>query len=550
MSKPGRAILMLCVLSTLGAGCRMFRAEHYMEQISTQRELREIEPLDLDSMCVAPEDEPENPDIPVCPIEPEEGPPPEEVTLTLQECRAVALERNLQLGVELITPAIAAQSVSEEEARFEPLFFGRAGYLDSEQPTSSALDSTQVNQWNGDLGVQFPLRTGGTLTFDVGADRTETNNAFSTLNPAYSSAFNASISQNLLRNAGPRANTYAIQIARYDTQISEARAKLEVIRVLAAVDRVYWRLYAARRLAEVRRNEYELAVALLDQAKRLVDAGAAAEVEVIRAEAGVGERVVEVIRADNGVRDRERELKRVINKAALPVDSPTVVLPATEPNPVRYYLDLPRLVEAALGTRMEMLELELQIARDAATIDFQRNQALPVLALDYTFTVHGLGSSTGDAFDLMFDHDFNTHRAGLQFSVPIGNQQALSRLRGAIFARVQRLATKDLREVEIREQVAASVDQLEATWQAILATRQSVILAARNLDAEQRQFELGLRTSTDVLNAQTSLADAQSQEIAALVEYQVAQIDLAFATGTVLGATRVRWEPIVPPTKG
>jgi len=33
------------------------------------------------------------------------------------------------------------------------------------------------------------------------------------------------------------------------------------------------------------------------------------------------------------------------------------------------------------------------------------------------------------------------------------------------------------------------------------------------------------------------------------VDYQVAQIDLAFATGTVLGATQVRWEPAVLPAE-
>ena len=63
------------------------------------------------------------------------------------------------------------------------------------------------------------------------------------------------------------------------------------------------------------------------------------------------------------------------------------------------------------------------------------------------------------------------------------------------------------------------------------------------VDVETRQFDLGLRTSTDVLDAQTRLADARLSEIAAVTEYQIAQVDIAFATGTVLGASRVVWEP-------
>ena len=35
-------------------------------------------------------------------------------------------------------------------------------------------------------------------------------------------------------------------------------------------------------------------------------------------------------------------------------------------------------------------------------------------------------------------------------------------------------------------------------------------------------------------------------ESSSLAEYQIALVDLAYATGTVLGAARIQWEPIVP----
>ncbi len=92
-----------------------------------------------------------------------------------------------------------------------------------------------------------------------------------------------------------------------------------------------------------------------------------------------------------------------------------------------------------------------------------------------------------------------------------------------------------------------AIDQLDANWQRILAAQQRVVLAARTLDAEIRQFEQGLRTSTEVLEAQARLADAQSSEINAIAEYQIAQVDIAFAAGMLLGASNVAWEPIPAP---
>jgi outer membrane protein TolC len=62
-----------------------------------------------------------------------------------------------------------------------------------------------------------------------------------------------------------------------------------------------------------------------------------------------------------------------------------------------------------------------------------------------------------------------------------------------------------------------------------------------------RQFEVGLRTSTDVLDAQTNFANAQSAEITALVNYEISLVDLAYATGTLLGADKVQWEATTPP---
>jgi outer membrane protein TolC len=162
--------------------------------------------------------------------------------------------------------------------------------------------------------------------------------------------------------------------------------------------------------------------------------------------------------------------------------------------------------------------------------------------------VNGLGETRSDSYDLLTDHKFQDHMIGLQLLVPLGNKAAKSRVMQAFYQRQQRLASKENREKLIELEVLNAIDQLEANWQRILAARQNVLLQERLFKAEQRQFELGLRTSTDVLDAQTKFAEAQSSEILALGQYQISQVDLAFATGTLLGAAKVQWQPIVPQT--
>jgi outer membrane protein len=531
-------ILIGCVL-ILSTGCDLFPCdEDFYDFPIEHKKFQMIEPLKLKKAKT------------VEPIVPEVNElPPEKLELTLEQCRVLALQNNLELKAQLINPAIAAERVSEEESKFEAAFVSDVSVSKTNTPAASYFDEiagSKVDNVRTDLGVQLPLRTGGTVTFDLVDNWTKTDATLTQFNPIYSTDLSISISQPLLRGAGKRANMYSIRIASLERQITDARTKLEVIRVLAALDRVYWRLYAARKELDVRQKQYDLAQTQLEQAQRFVKSGQRASVEVIRAEAGVAQQLEAIIVAENNLRDRERELKRVVNKTGLEMRTPTELIPLTEPDPIRYELRKDQLIESAIENRAEMLELELQIAQDATTVDYFRNQALPLVTLDYTYNINGLGATRPDAYDLLFDNTFADHRAGLQLLVPLGNEAGQSRLRQAFYQRRQRLANRDNRKALIELEVLNAVDQVEANWQRILASRKRALLDGRLFEAERRQFELGLSTSTDVLESQTTFADAQSSEILALAEYQIALVDLAYATGTLLGAAKIEWQPIVP----
>jgi outer membrane protein TolC len=528
----------LCVLVSL-AGCEELAKEEEFYTIKVKPEqTREIQTLKLEPKADGNKPTEVN------------KPAQSEIKLSIEQCRAMTLANNLDLKVQLIEPAIAARQVGAEEAKFESAFFSNISYNNIRQPISVLINqASEYKSGTVDFGVQVPLQTGGIVKFDLADNRTESN--FDPFFPiSYTATSSLSISQPLLQGAGKRANTHSIRIVEYERQITDARTKLEVIRVLADADRGYWRLYAARRELEVRKKEYELAQAQLEQTRRRVKSGEKAEVEVVRSEAGVAERLQNIIIAENELRNRERELKQILNESGLTMDTPTVVVPTTEPDPVLYELDRQRLTASAVENRMEMLELELQIAEDVSTVDYYKNQALPLVTLDYTYRLNGLGAARSDAYDMMDDRNFTDRIAGLRVVVPLGNEAAKSRLLQAFYQRRQRLVSKENRRTLIEKEVLAAVDQLEANWQSILASRQNAILAGRLYEAEKRQFELGLRTSTDVLDAQAKFANAQSAEVKSLAEYQIAQVDLAYATGMLLGAAKVRWEPIVPDVHG
>jgi outer membrane protein len=544
-------ILQFAIFSSLPGCIGPLDDEYYMRLHVPPERTRSIETLDIETFSRP---------------QPPAAEAPASLDLAIEQARADALAHNLDLQVALLDPTIAAQSISEQEARFEALLFGDVTYAKTDRPVLIETITTvppppgsppgtppQIIRRSGvvgisnesitaEPGVALPLTTGGTLSASLPLRQSELDDFFEA-GPQFS------ISQPLLRNAGPKAATYAIRVARYDAQITDARTKLQVMSVLADIDRAYWQLYAARRALEVRQQEYELAQRQLERARRLVEIGQAAEIEVVRAESGAAERLEGIIIAENELRLQQRQLKRVLNRPDLPIDSPTAILPVTPPDPVRYQLDASRLAEMAMDHRMELLEQEIELAKSASEIEFQRNQVLPLLNLDYIYSINGVGRSYGQAFDAVGSADFQDHIVRIRGEVPLGNEAARSALRRAIYRRLQRVHTRASRELTIRQEVLDAMDTIETSWQRIVAAQRRTILAARTVEGEQRQFDQGLRTSTEVLEAQASLADAQLAEVRAVADYEIAQVDLAVATGTLLGAAKVRWEPIAPPVK-
>jgi outer membrane protein TolC len=469
---------------------------------------------------------------------------PPSVQMTLAECRSRALQRNLDLRVQLFAPSIADAAVGVEMAKFENSIFANYNRNDQNLVTNLAGNDNAATD-TAELGLTMPLATGGTI--NLSGESLVSENDIETGIPGNQDnqgGLQFSMSQPILRGAGVEANTASIRVAKLNSQIADARTKLEAIRVLANVDRAYWNLYAAVRELEVRQQQYELALVQLELARRLVRAGQTAEVEVIRAESGVGSTLESIIVADNAVRLRQRDLKRIMNDPNLPIDATTYVSITTPPSPVSFKFDPEELCRKAIDNRMEMLELELQLSIDANNIDLARNQALPLFTVDYTYQYFGYGSSFSQSWSSLGDADQYSVTATAR--IPLGNEAAKNRVQSAILNRLQRLATRDQRRLAIRQEVLNAMDNLENAWRRILAARLDTALAGRSYEAEKRQFDVGLRTSIEVLNAATRLGDAQSREVRALASWQISLVDLAFATGTQLGQARIDWSEVLP----
>jgi len=455
--------------------------------------------------------------------------PQREIKFTLDEVRAAALANNLDLKVEMIDPAIARENLDIERARYESTFFGSARYGKSDRTVGGEVSSQRY-----EAGVTTPLQTGGEITASMPVAES---------GGVSEAAASVSVVQSLLRGAGTRVNLYAIQLAAYAKDRVDASTKLRAIYILSDADIAYWSLYTARKQLDVSREQYKLAQDQLENARHKVEAGSAAKIEIIRAESGLASRLDTMISSETAVRNRERDLKRIMNRTDLPLNEQIDMIPMTDPEPKGMELDSEALVAAAMKNRMEMAVLESQLASNDIGVAVAKNNLLPTLDADYTFEAGGAGSTKSRAVRNVFDDPLADHSVGVSATIPLGNRAAEARLRQAHLAKVQTRLSRDVLEKDIRQEVYTAVDGLEQNWRRILAAEQGVGRAFRSYKVEQSQFQLGQRTSTEVLDAASSLAEAQVRKIDAYADYEIAQVVLARATGTLLGYGQIRLEP-------
>jgi len=468
--------------------------------------------------------------------------------LGLDAFRKSVLENNLGLKVERFNPATAEERFLAEQGKFEAILTGSASQqdaydgADAKATTQTITPSVEIpNRLGGNLSMGFPYtlrKSDQIVSYDfLGKPVVE--------GTTYTAGIDLSAEQPLLRNAGLRANYASINISGLQARQADARMKLAAIRLLALAEQSYWRYYADYENLKIQVNKYEMAQEQLRMARRMVEEGVRTKVEVTRADAGVAREFEAVIQAETTRRISERELKKVMNIPDLPVESTTVFQCASHPSPVGLVFDRQKVLALASDNRMELFENELQQLIADITVDLNRNLSLPDLRLNFKYSYSGSQPTFNKALETILDREFNAVTLGLFTSIPLeGNISAKARWRESVLSRQQTLAERAELELAIRQEVLDAMDSLEQNWKRIIASRLAVDLAREAYEAEKTQFQYGLRTSTDVLNALSDLSTAESTYVRALTDYQNALVDVAFATGTVLGESGVVWTPL------
>lgn len=484
--------------------------------------------------------------------------------LTLREAVLTAVRNNPGVIAESLGPVAEETGILQAQAQFDPIFGGESGITRLAEPTLSQLQAGLTDQdpilktntgfWNFSLGKS--LRSGGALQLEFLNDRTNSTLPFLFLNPSYSPELRLTLNQPLLRGFGLYFTNLRIELAETATDAAIERYKAAVADFILSVVANYWAVVGLEERLGVLKGSLELAEKTVRDNRTRVDVGVLPPVAVLESEAEAARRKEEVIVATNDLALAQRRLRQQV---FLPGESPFFpqsVEPIDRPSRDEVRVDVEDAIRTALERRPEIAATRLGIQGRQLDVALSENQLLPKVDVFGRIGTNSLaGTNAGriqdppfqgdydDALNALADGRYYSYAAGLRIEVPIGNAAAKSQ---AERARVEQQRAYDrYRQIvsEVSLEVSQAAGDVGSDLERIETTRIARELSEENLRNQTKRYEVGMVTTTDLLQFQNDLAAARVAEIQALIEYNISRTRLDRAQGTLLSSFDVEIAP-------
>jgi outer membrane protein TolC len=467
--------------------------------------------------------------------------------LTLDACLAIALTQNQDIIISGFGPQKSAMDVLAAKGEYDPVANTNVSYLEAEQSTSAetitfgGLASIEFFRTTSQssVGGKLPWGTQYSLTLDLSKEETTYNDFIE----EWSGSVSLSLTQPLLRGRGYDANLARIRTARKALAQAESQVRLQVMNSLAEVVRAYWDLAGAIEQVSVREKSLANAERLLDINEKRFEIGTVAPLEVVQAKAGVATRQSDLIGARAQVRDAMDRLKNVLG--VLPGDPlyGVHIAPVERPSLREVEVDFEESLAVALENRPDVETARLAI--ESARIEKKRasNDLLPQFDVTGSVTSGGRGHYMTDVFDGARELTDNSYTVGFRGSVPIPNRSARAahRRAGLDVREMEQRLVKTQQDVELS--VRSALRAVRTNRILVESNRQARALQESTLEAENRRLDLGYSTSFELLRVEEDLANAQTQEVQSIINYEKSIVDLRVAEGVLLSRLGIAYEP-------
>ncbi|MBJ6723957.1 TolC family protein [Geomesophilobacter sediminis] len=445
------------------------------------------------------------------------------VNLKLRDAIKSAVEKNLDVKVELYNPAMAEADIWRALGIYDPGLNLSLNYSRTNSFFGPGLGPFRTDTLEFQGGVSQLLSTGGTAGVNA-------NSAWNTSSSDYyTNNVNFTFSQPLLKNFGKETTELAINVAKYSKEGAMDRFRTKLSDVVNQVRKDYFTLYSLRQNLEVQRAAYNFALRNLTDTQGRVKAGVLPAIEILSAEVAVATQEKNIIDAEKALRDQMDVLR-----LELQIPGTDDIVPVDPPTEEPFAVAEKDAVVRALGQRPELVNQRVAVTINDLQQRVARNRTQPDLSLNANVGAGSYDNSFGGGVRKVFTVDAPAWGVGLTFSYPLGNHTAENDyIKSKLLLEQSQTQLQNL-EASVSNEVRTAIRALASNYKQIDVTKREVAAAKANLDAYQKKNAVGLATTKEVFDVLRAYVAAQGDEITAVVNYNNSLTQLWRSTGEIL----------------
>lgn len=492
--------------------------------------------------------------------------------MSLNDAIRLALTNNLELEIENYNEDINRMRVFGTKGFYDPVLSFSLGWNSAERPNTSILDAgqgipTTINKnWTFNTQVDQNVVGGGALNLSFNNQRSSTNRSFTFINPQYGSSFAAQFTQPLWRGFRQTQTERQLKIYNLDLEISDSQFKQRVSEIIQRVENQYWELVYAIENYEARRRSLGLAIVQFRNNEKRVEIGVMAPIEITSSRAEVASREQEMIQSEVQIINAQNSLRSLLAPDPRASLWSMSIIPTEQPEAQELRIGLNEAIETALARRPELEQIHFQMEQNEVDRRYFRKNGKPAVNLRLGVTSTGtsgqvLGTRTidqdgdgvpettipgvpledhpfygnfSDAWGQSFGFDYLTYIAAVDVEIPLRNRSNEAQLAQVSINERQLNSRLRSQQQAIMVDVRNAFEEILTRRKSLEAARVARELTEEQLEGENKRFEAGLSTNFEVLRYQRDLANAQVQELRAMIDYQIALTALQTATFTII----------------
>jgi outer membrane protein TolC len=336
-------------------------------------------------------------------------------------------------------------------------------------------------------------------------------------------AFTWTVSTSLIQPITPLLAIYdQYKLEDYGVQVAAIKRQVTRRDTAFAVVEAYYRLLEAERLSEVADASVGQLTAQERVAQSQFENGVTAKNDLLRAQLAVAAAQQRAIQARGLIVVARGQLNMAMGRQPDTALEPT---PFDGEPPPPEQEPLSTVQQRAASQRLELRELDRNIAQADASVGFAQKKLLPQVSLigNYTYLAGSAFQQTNSAYVGAFASwdvwDWGTTLNGIHEANAKRDQVRLAR---------------EKLDAQVRQQAQQAFVEEQTASEALHVAKASVSQAEENFRIVSRKFEKGAATSFDMVDAESLLTQARAQVQTALYDYLVARATLARATGSPL----------------